>query len=261
MSSVQPSRRGFFAATALVFIASAAAVAIWMSGMVMSGMVMPGGWTMSMTWMRMSGQSWSDMALSFLALWAVMMVAMMLPSLTPMLWRYRQAAAVVSERQLDFLTLQVALGYFLIWILLGAAIFPLGAGLAILEMQQPGISRLVPFATGGAILAAGALQFTAWKRRQLICCREAPDCRCVAPVGARTAWGCGIRLGFRCVSCCAPLTAILLVTGVMDPGAMIIVAAAIAAERLLPGGEHAARAIGAIAVGAGLLLIAQAAYR
>jgi predicted metal-binding membrane protein len=50
---------------------------------------MPGGWTMSMAWVRMLGQTWPGAAAAFLGMWVVMMVAMMLPSLVPMLWRYR----------------------------------------------------------------------------------------------------------------------------------------------------------------------------
>ena len=53
--------------------------------------------------------------------------------------------------------------------------------------------------------------------------------------------------------------AILLVIGVMDLGAMAIVAAAITVERLAPAGERVARAIGAAVVRAGLLLIARSA--
>ena len=52
--------------------------------------------------------------------------------------------------------------------------------------------------------------------------------------------------------------AILLVIGVMDLRAMAVVTAAISVERLLPSGERVARAIGAVGVGAGLLLIARA---
>jgi predicted metal-binding membrane protein len=52
--------------------------------------------------------------------------------------------------------------------------------------------------------------------------------------------------------------AILLVVGVMDPGVMAVVTAAITAERLSPAGERVARAIGAVVIGAGLLLIARA---
>jgi predicted metal-binding membrane protein len=74
-----------------------------------------------------------------------------------------------------------------------------------------------------------------------------------------TAWQHGLRLGLHCSYCCAGLTGILLAIGVMDLPAMTVVAAAITAERLAPGGERVARAIGALAVGSGLFLIARAA--
>src|SRR5215831_16646210 len=86
------SERAFFAFSALLFAASAAVTIAWCSSMsAMGGMLMPGGWTMSMTWMRMPDQTWGGAAASFVGMWVVMMVAMMLPSLVPMLWRYRQA--------------------------------------------------------------------------------------------------------------------------------------------------------------------------
>jgi predicted metal-binding membrane protein len=53
--------------------------------------------------------------------------------------------------------------------------------------------------------------------------------------------------------------AILLVIGVMDLRAMVIVGAAITVERLAPAGERVARAIGAGVVGTGVFLIARAA--
>ena len=53
--------------------------------------------------------------------------------------------------------------------------------------------------------------------------------------------------------------AILLVVGVMDLRAMAVVTIAITLERVAPDGQRIARAIGAVVVGAGLLLIAQAA--
>jgi predicted metal-binding membrane protein len=57
------------------------------------------------------------------------------------------------------------------------------------------------------------------------------------------------------------LTAILLVAGVMDLRAMAVVTTAITGERLLPGGKRVAQAIGTVVVGAGMVLIAQAAGR
>jgi predicted metal-binding membrane protein len=224
----------------------------------MGGMPMPGGWTMSMAWMRMPGQTWPGAAASFLGMWIVMMVAMMLPSLMPMLLRYRQAIGTTGERRLGRLTALVGAGYFFVWTVFGIAAYPPGAGLATAEMQQPALSRAVPIAVGMVVLIAGALQFTAWKARHLAYCRQAPESGRVLAADAGTAWRHGLRLGLHCSRCCVGLMAVLLVIGVMDLRAMAVVAAAIAVERLAPDGERVARASGAILVGAGLFLIARA---
>src|SRR5258708_2713815 len=189
---------------------------------------------MSMTWMLMNGQTWADAALSFLGMWIVMMIAMMMPSLVPMLWRYRQTVGSTGEARLGWLTPLVGLAYFFVWTLFGLAAFPLGAALETAEMQLPALAHAVPFAIGVVVLTAGALQFTAWKARHLTCCREAPGCDRILPADAGTAWRHGLRLGLHCCYCCASLMAILLVIGVMDLRAMAIVMAAITMERLAP---------------------------
>jgi len=108
------------------------------------------------------------------------------------------------------------------------------------------------------VLIAGALQFTAWKAHHLACCREAPQHCGMLPSDAGTAWRHGLRLGLHCCYCCANLTAILLVVGVMDLRAMAVVTAAITGERLAPAGEPVARIIGSIVIAAALFLIARA---
>jgi predicted metal-binding membrane protein len=251
------SQRVFFGVSALLFAASVAAtIARCRSMSSMDGMAMPGGWTMSMAWMRMPGQTWPGGAASFLGMWTVMMVAMMLPSLIPMLWRYRQAVGTGARERLDRLTALVGAGYFCVWTVLGMATFPLGVALAALVMRQAVLARAVPIAVGLIVLIAGALQFTAWKARQLACCKQAPD-RDLPSADASAAWRHGLRLGLHCCCCCAGLTAILLVIGVMDLRAMAAVTAAITVERLAPG-ERVAPAIGAVIVAAGLFLIARA---
>jgi len=262
MTSTTGADRAFFGVSALVFAASAVGTIVWcasMSGGAMADMPMPGGWTMSMAWMRMPGQSWSGAAASFLGMWVVMMVAMMLPSLVPMLWRYRQAVGRTGETHLARLTALVSMGYFFVWTVVGMAAFPLGVALTAIEMQQPALARAVPIAIGVVVLIAGALQFTAWKAHHLACCREAPGRGRTLPADAGTAWRHGLRLGAHCSCCCGGLTAILLVIGVMDVRVMAVIAAAITVERLAPAGERVARAIGTVVVGAGLLLIGRAA--
>jgi predicted metal-binding membrane protein len=260
MVSEVASRRAFFGVSALLFAASAGVTTRWSASMsAMGGMPMPGGWTMSMTWMRMPGQTWPGAAASFLGMWVVMMVAMMLPSLAPMLWRYRQAVGRRGETRLGRLTALVGAGYFFVWTVFGMAAFPLGVVLAAVEMQRPALARAVPIAVGGVLLIAGAFQFTAWKARHLACCREAPGRGRMLPADTGTAWRHGLRLGLHCSCCCSGLTAILLVIGAMDLRAMAIVTAAITVERLAPAGVGVARAIGAVVAGAGLFLIGRAA--
>src|SRR5450631_3175757 len=105
MASERASQLTFFGVSALLFAGSAAVTIVWCASMsAMGEMPMPGGWTMSMAWMRMSGQTWSSVAVSFLGMWVVMMLAMMLPSLTPMLWRYRQAVGMTGDARLALLT-------------------------------------------------------------------------------------------------------------------------------------------------------------
>jgi len=252
------SGRAFYGVSALVFAAAAAATIGWCGSMsAAGGMPMPGGWTMSMSWMLMPGQTWSSAALIFLGMWVVMMVAMMLPSLVPALWRYRLSVGT-DERVLGMLTAIVGAGYFFVWTVVGMAAFPLGVALATVAMQQPALARAVPTAAGVVVMLAGALQFTAWKARQLACCRNAAGRDRALPASVAMAWRHGVRLGFHCSSCCGGLTAVLLAMGVMDLRVMAVVTAAITAERLAPAGERVARAIGAVAFVAGLLLIVRA---
>jgi predicted metal-binding membrane protein len=188
-----------------------------------------------------------------------MMVAMMLPSVVPQLWRYRNAIARTGETHVDRLTAVAGAGYFAVWTAFGLIAFPVGAALAALAMQQPALARGVPLAGGVVILMAGALQFTQWKARHLTCIREVPVGSRASPRDANDAWRYGARLGVLCARCCANLMAILLVAGVMNLRAMTVVTAAITAERLTPAGEGAARAVGTAVLAAGMILLARGA--
>ncbi len=254
------SRRAFFGLVGMIFVSSVATTILWCESMSnMSEMAMPGGWTMSMEWMRMPGQTWPGAAASFLGMWTVMMVAMMLPSLAPALWRYHQAMLRTGEPRPGLMTVLAGGGYFFVWALLGLAIFPVGVVLANIEMRQPTLSRAVPVMIGMVLLITGAIQLTSWKARRLACCRQAPSCGCSPRATPASAWRDGLHLGLQCCSCCANLMVIPLVMGVMDLGAMAAVALAVTAERVAPAGNRIARLVGAVVVGSGLLLIVRAA--
>jgi predicted metal-binding membrane protein len=68
-----------------------------------------------------------------------------------------------------------------------------------------------------------------------------------------------LALGLRCCACCAPLTAALLVVGVMDLGAMAAATAAISLERLAPRGPALARISGVLLGLAGFAALIRAA--
>jgi predicted metal-binding membrane protein len=227
----------FFGAAALVFgIATTATIR--------------GCLSMSMPWMRMPGQTWPGVVAGFLGMWVAMMVAMMLPSLVPTLWRYRRALRTAGETRLGRLTTLVSVGYFAVWAAFGVAAMPLSVALAAVPTRLP--------AAGVLLLIAGLVQFTAWKAHHLACCRAASAQGSRLPSNPGAAWQYGLRWGLHCSYCCAGPTTVLLALGVMDLRAMTLVMLAITAERLAPAGDRIARAIGAVAVVAGLMLIARA---
>ena len=245
MISERRSQVAFMGISGLLFAASVVVTTVWCGSMSkMRGMPMPGAWTMSMAWMRMPGQTWPGAVAAFLGMWIVMMAAMMLPSLIPVLRRYREAR----------LTGLVAAGYFFVWTVLGLPVFVLGSALAAMEMREPALARAAPAAAALTVLLAGALQFTRWKAHHLACWRKTHACGCMPPADLNGAWRYGLRLGIRCCYCCASLTAVLLAVGVMDLRAMSVVTAAITAECIAPNGQKMARIVGYVVIAAGLLL-------
>ncbi|MGA8491612.1 MAG: DUF2182 domain-containing protein [Terriglobales bacterium] len=225
----------------------------------MGDLRMPGGWIMSMVWMRMPGQSWFGASASFVGMWTVMMLAMMMPCLVPMLTRYRRAVEETGKTRLGRLTALVGTGYFFVWTVFGVVTYALGVALSRLEMQQLALARAVPIAVGVVVLIAGFFQFTPFKARRLACCLQKPACGRTIPADATTAWRHGLRLGLDCSYCCAGLMAVLLVMGVMNLGAMAVVAALINVERLAPVTVRVVQAIGVLVIASGSFLIARAA--
>ena len=222
----------------------------------MDEMSMAGGWTMSMMWMLMPEQSWFEAAASFVRMWIMMMMAMMLPAVLPRLLYYRLAIRRNGSNKSDALTLVVATGYVFVWLLVGMVIFPVGFWLASLSMQYQMLASMVPLITGVVVILAGILQLSSWKKQQLKCCRGGHEHEALTDLSS--AWRYGLSLGVSCNYCCAPMTLALLVLGVMNPLAMILVAMAIIAERLAPAAELTANVIGVILVGYSLYLLVQA---
>ncbi|GGP25594.1 DUF2182 domain-containing protein [Silvimonas amylolytica] len=219
----------------------------------MSGMPMAGGWSMSMMWMRMPGQTWAGAVTAFMAMWLAMMAGMMLPVLAPALWQQHRTLAGSNGLRKVWLNLVTGSGYFLVWAIAGLLIWIIGRELADLAMQHPPLARHVPLLAGSMILVAGLAQFSPHKMKLLVRCHHS-SCHTPCARNTRIAWWQGIRHGWSCNLCCANLTLVLLVCGMMDWTVMSGVTGAILMERW---SVHAwsVRGIGVLLLGAGLWLV------
>lgn len=248
----------FFGTSGLLFAAATVATIISCASMATMGAVpMAGSWLLSGIWLPLCGQSWLETAACFIGMWFVMMVAMMLPSLAPVLWCYRLAALEAGACRPGWLAALAGTGYFIVWTGFGLLVFLVGAALAQIALQLSSLARLGPTVGGFVILIAGLSQFSRCKTRLLADCREASGAFPAHP-SAMTALGGGAALGLRCgLSCIAPMT-VLIAGGLMDLLLMLCVTLSVTAERLMPPEMRIAQATGVMTGAAGLLLLAQA---
>jgi len=245
------ARRGLFLTlSALVFVASAAGTILW-SRALAEGMAMPGGWTVSMAWMPMPGETRLAAAAGFLAMWVAMMGAMMMPSLVPTLARDRPALESPSPALAG-----AGAGYFAVWAVMGAGVYVVGTVLVAAELRWPALAPAIPLARGVVLVAAGWVQLTPWKARHLACCREGRPG--AARPGAGAGWRRGITLGVDCVLCCVPFMTLLVVTGMMNLAMIALTALAITVERVAREPALVVRLAGLLVIGAGALEIVRA---
>ena len=199
----------------------------------------------AMMWMRMPGQSWPGAAASFLGMWAVMMVAMMLPILIPMLWRYREAVANTGAGKLAWLTALVTVGYFCVWTAFGVAVYPVGVALSAITARQP-------IAVGATVLIIGLLQFTQGKASRVACLMTAHR-------HGSTAWRHGLHLRHSLRAVLRRPDGDPAHHGRDGPSRHgCCHGRDWAIERVAPAGLRVPRAIGAVVVGTAMVLIARA---
>ncbi|MEO7775070.1 MAG: DUF2182 domain-containing protein [Steroidobacteraceae bacterium] len=212
--------------------------------------------------MPMSHWNFAGVALT-VAMWWIMMIAMMLPSAAPAillfatvrrhaLARGEPAAAIASSGVF-------ALGYLLVWLLFSVLATTLQWSLVRRELfsaelmfsQSRGLSAAL-------LLAAGAYQLSPFKDACLSQCRApAPFIARHARPGALGALRLGALHGAWCLGCCALLMLLLFVGGVMNVVWIAALSVLVLAEKLLPGGRIAGRVIGVLLIiwGAATLVV------
>lgn len=208
--------------------------------------------------MPMSAAWSAGNVLAVWAMWAVMMMAMMLPSALPMILVF----SVVAHRNGQVARARAFVGaYLLVWL-----VFAIAGTLGQWMLQRRGWVDPMALSTSAVpaallLLLAGVYQFSPLKR---VCLRS-----CRTPLafllgswrpGVGGAVAMGLRHGLLCLGCCWALMALLFVGGVMNVPWVAALAVAVAIEKMAPGGERIAGWLGAALVLAGTLkLLAQVA--
>ena len=137
----------------------------------------------------------------FVALWAVMMAAMMLPGLVPAVLRRTHSSGPVRA------VVPFVASYLVVWTLVGALWYAL---------YRPHGT----WAAGLIVIAAGLYELTRLKQHCRRCCR------------ARTRSG--FEFGFYCVGSSVGLMVMLVALGVMSVTWMLVIAALVFVQKLLP---------------------------
>jgi predicted metal-binding membrane protein len=162
----------------------------------------------------------------FAVTWLLMMAAMMLPSLVP--------AALAFARAGERTVAPFVGGYLAAWTAAGLVAYVLFEAVRSLDVAFLAWDRAGRYVAAGVILAAAAYQLSAAKAGCLQRCRTPLRLAREEHGGAGGGLRGGLRFGGYCVGCCAGLMATLFALGVMNVTWMVVVAALIAAERLLP---------------------------
>jgi len=177
--------------------------------------------------------------------WALMIVAMMLPTSLPFLATF---AALVRQRPLaGRLVALVAVGYGATWTAFGLAAWLLDRVVHRAVESVPLLDAAPQLVMGTTLLVAGLYQFSSLKYRCLDECRS--------PLGfvlqrwqglrpAREAVALGVAHGLFCVGCCWSLMLVMFGLGLGSLAWMLAFGTAMAVEKNLPWGGRLSRALG-----------------
>jgi predicted metal-binding membrane protein len=199
----------------------------------------------------------NDMAAPlFMAMWLTMMVAMMFPTIAPMVLAHRMVVTKRGEGALP--TVAFVLGYLVVWTVIG--LVPLAVVLAShnlqMEMDRP---AWVPFVAGAVLVVAGVYQITPLKGICLNACRTPMGFVLTHDfgTGAPGAFKAGAQHGAYCLGCCWPLMAVLVVVGLMNLVWMAGIALVFVLEKNWRYGVALSRVAGTLIALLGLAVIAR----
>ena len=250
MEGVLRHQRLFLALVLIVVVSLSWFWIVSMAQDMYGSMLGPAAWMMTPDWTTAH-------LLLLWAMWAVMMMAMMLPSASPTLLLYLRAARIRKDGSQPALRVYaLAAGYLSVW-----AAFSVGATLlqrlfAMQEMLSPMMEPVSAVPSAALLFVAGIYQMTPLKRVCLRSCRSPLSflMRRWQP-GGIGAYRMGLEHGAYCLGCCWALMLLLFAGGVMNLAVIAALTAWIVVEKLLPAGEHAARVSGVLLIATGVWML------
>jgi predicted metal-binding membrane protein len=214
------------------------------------------GWWWTAHQMRgMDRGPWTDLGAvgSFLAIWVVMMAAMMFPSVAPTVALYSR----MTRQRSPLSPLLFVAGYLLTWTGAGLGAFTLAAIITRTADRALAWDRAGRWVAGATLVVAAVYELTPLKD---VCLGK-----CASPLGfllgswrdgRRGALRMGAKNGAWCVGCCWALMASLFALGVMSVMWMALVAGLIALEKTLPWRRVATYGTTVVLLSLGVLLFA-----
>lgn len=207
-----------------------------------------GAWIATVMWARsgdmgaMPGTMGMNVV-TFTAMWALMMAAMMLPSVGPFVGVYQRT--VTEHRGIRLPAL--ALGYLAVWAAVGLVAYVLADRFGELAVTNARAAQAVAVATFATV---GVFQLSPLKFKCLSHCRT-PLGHLIHYLGYRGRFRdvrAGASHGWFCLGCCWALMLLMIAFGVMNIAAMIGLALVIAVEKVWRHGERFARVVGVAAL-------------
>src|SRR6266568_1622856 len=227
--------RTFILTLLLILAAASWAVLIWQSSMMNSMGIGPGmGGTMGMG------------ATLFLAIWVVMMIAMMFPATATMNLAFARVQRERPRSRRPSVSTWIFVGaYLLVWTLFGIVAYLGGLAASGLTKQIPWIMVNAARIGGGILVLAGLYQLTPLKRVCLAkCCTPLAFIHGGWRDGYTGTFRMGLEHGISCLGSNWLLFVLLFPLGIMNIAAMAGLTVVIFAEKMVPRGERIAQGVG-----------------
>jgi len=212
----------------------------------------------------MAQGAWGASGFAVVALmWAAMVLAMMLPSASPMILTYAEIADTAARKGERIVSpIMIAAGYAVVW--LGFAAVATLAQLAFSRaaLLDTGMTSASALFSGTIFIGAGLYQFSALKHACLTQCRQPfPFFFAHWETTSRGVFRLGLKQGLYCLGCCWAMMVVMFAVGVMNVIWMAALAIAMTLEKI-GSGNRLTYGLGAvfIAIGVAFVLTAFATH-